>query len=166
MQFNLKSNFNYLIISALSFLSLVMAVLIQIHYKLNPCAICILTRYIIIIIGLVNLGLFFSSRKPTVISLRSISALFIAIGFGYSLRHLYIVHQKIDTCSIDKLQMFLNDRPAAKEWPWLFESTGSCLDANFSFLGVPFTMLTFSFYVVIIVLSVLPLFSKKPIGLK
>lgn len=161
MQLNLKSNFSYLIISVLSFSALIMAVLIQNHYKLNPCAICILARYVIISIGLINLGLFFSSRKSTVISLRALSALFISIGFGYSLRHLYIVHQKIDTCSIDKLQIFLNERPAAKEWPWLFESTGSCLDSNFSFFGVPFTILTFSFYVIIIALSLLPLFKKK-----
>ena len=161
MQFNIKSNFSYLIISVLSFSALVTAVLIQTYYKLNPCAICILARYIIIFIGFINLGLIFSSRKTTLNALRLISAVLIAIGLGYSLRHLYLVYQKIDTCSIDKLQIFLNDRPIAKEFPLLFQSTGSCLDSNFSFVGVPFTILTFSFYLIIIILSLLPLFKKK-----
>lgn len=161
MKFNIKSKFSYLIISVFSFSALVMAVLIQNYYKLNPCAICILARYIIIFIGFINLGLFFSSRKTTLITLRLISAVFIAIGLGYSLRHIYIVNQKIDTCSIDKLQMFLNDRPIAKEFPLFFQSTGSCLDSNFSFLGVPFTLITFSFYIIIIILSLLPLFKDN-----
>lgn len=161
MQFNIKSKFSYLIISVFSFLALVTAVMIQTHYKLNPCAICILARYIIIFIGFINLGLFFSSRKTTLTTLRSISAVFICIGLGYSLRHIYIINQKIDTCSIDKLQIFLNDRPIAKELPLFFQSTGSCLDSNFSFLGVPFTTLTLSFYLIIVILSLLPLFKKK-----
>lgn len=154
MKINLKSTkLLNIIIFLMCLIAVTTAVQIQIFYKLNPCAICILARYVIIAIGLLNFISIFISKPIITKILRDFSFLLTAFGMGYSLRHIYIVQQKIDSCKIDKLQAIINNSPLSRLFPTLFESTGSCLDANFVFMGISFTLLTFVFYIFILLLS-------------
>lgn len=153
MNINLKpSKLLNIIVFLMCSIAVSSAVAIQFFYKLNPCSICILTRYIIIFIGLLNLISFFISNTFVTKILKDFSFLLAALGAGYSLRHIYIIHKKNDTCSTDNLQMLINNSPLANLFPTIFQSTGSCLDSNFLFMGTPFSLITFGFYVILITL--------------
>lgn len=105
---------------------------------LEPCPMCILSRYTFIAIGLVSLVA--AIHGPRGLALRaygSVVALLGAIGIGISARHSYLQHfpPKVESCGAD-LEFIMNTLPLAQALPKLFAGTGSCSKVDWRFLGL------------------------------
>ena len=100
----------------------------QAELGLEPCPMCILSRYTFIVIALVCLVA--AIHGPRGVALKvygGLVALLAAIGIGVSIRHSYLQHfpPKIESCGAD-LDFLLNTLPLAQALPRIFAGTGSC----------------------------------------
>lgn len=105
---------------------------------LEPCPMCILSRYTFILIGLVSLVA--AIHGPRGLALKvygSVVALLAVTGVGISLRHSYLQHfpPKVESCGAD-LDFIMNTLPLAQALPRIFSATGSCSRVDWKFLGL------------------------------
>ena len=110
----------------------------QEHLGLEPCPMCILSRYTFILIGVVSLVA--AIHGPGGVALKiygGVLALLAVIGIGISIRHSYLQHfpPKMETCGAD-LDFILNTMPLAQALPRMFSGTGSCSKVDWSFIGL------------------------------
>ena len=142
---------NYIpLIFFLSIFSLLGAILTQKIFDLYPCTYCIVARYVLSMIGLFSiLSIFFknlstdkslenSTVKPKNKIFHKLSLLMsfmilinICVGIYFSVQHYIVVFKNDFTCGRDLLQDYLNHLTPAKTWPYMFEATGGCVDANY-----------------------------------
>jgi len=128
---------------AAAFVACVAMVLTAIFYfqeelGLEPCPMCILSRYTFIAIAIVSLAA--AIHGPRGMALKaygSTVALLGAIGIGISLRHSYLQHfpPKVESCGAD-LGFLMNTLPLAQALPKIFAGTGSCSKVDWRFLGL------------------------------
>ena len=105
---------------------------------LEPCPMCILSRYTFIAIGIVALAAaIHGPRGAWLKGYAMLVTLLAAIGIGVSARHSYLQHNppKIETCGAD-LDFILSNMPLSKAFPKIFAGTGSCTRVDWSFLGL------------------------------
>ena len=105
---------------------------------LEPCPMCILSRYTFIAIAIVSLAAAIHGPRGIALKLYgSIVALLGVVGIGVSLRHSYLQHfpPKVESCGAD-LDFLLNTQPLAQALPKIFAGTGSCSKVDWSFLGL------------------------------
>jgi len=105
---------------------------------LEPCPMCILSRYTFITIGIVSLVA--AIHGPRGLALKvygTIVALLAVTGVGISLRHSYLQHfpPKVESCGAD-LEFIMNTLPLAQALPRIFAGTGSCSKVDWRFLGL------------------------------
>jgi disulfide bond formation protein DsbB len=105
---------------------------------LEPCPMCILSRYTFIAIGLASLAAaIHGPRRGWLKGYALAVALLAAIGVGISVRHSYLQHfpPKIETCGAD-LDFMLSNLPLSQAFPKIFAGTGSCTAVAWKFLGL------------------------------
>ena len=105
---------------------------------LEPCPMCVLSRYTFIGIGLVSLAAAIHAPRGGALKAYAIVvALLGAIGIGISVRHSYLQHfpPKIETCGAD-IGFMLQNMPLSKSFPKIFAGTGSCTAVDWTFLGL------------------------------
>lgn len=105
---------------------------------LEPCPMCVLSRYTFIGIGVVSLAAaIHGPRGAALKGYASVVALLAAIGIGISARHSYLQHfpPKIETCGAD-LGFMIQNLPLSKAFPKIFAGTGSCTAVDWTFLGL------------------------------
>jgi disulfide bond formation protein DsbB len=105
---------------------------------LDPCPMCILSRYVFIAIG--TISLLAALHGPRGLALKAYAwliTLFAVAGIGVSLRHSYLQHfpPKMETCGTD-LEFLLNALPLSQALPKIFSGTGSCSKVDWRFLGL------------------------------
>lgn len=105
---------------------------------LDPCPMCILSRYTFIVIGAV--ALLAALHGPRGFALKAygvLVAVLAAAGIGVSLRHSYLQHfpPPLETCGAD-LGFLLNTNPLGQALPKIFAGTGSCSRVEWAFLGL------------------------------
>ena len=105
---------------------------------LEPCPMCIMSRYTFITIAIV--ALVAAIHGPRGVALKvygGLVALLAAVGIGVSIRHSYLQHfpPKVETCGAD-LDFLLNTLPLAQALPRIFSGTGSCSKVDWSLFGV------------------------------
>jgi disulfide bond formation protein DsbB len=105
---------------------------------LEPCPMCILSRYTFIVIGVVALAA--AIHGPRGLALKIYGALIAILGvagIGISVRHSYLQHfpPKIESCGAD-LDFILNTMPLAQALPRIFQGTGSCSKVDWTLLGL------------------------------
>jgi disulfide bond formation protein DsbB len=125
------------------FLACTAMVLFAIYYYqeelgLEPCPMCILSRYTFVTIAAISLVA--AIHNPRGIALKAygiVVALLCAAGLGVSLRHSYLQHfpPKVESCGAD-LGFLLNTNPLAQALPKIFAGTGSCSKVDWRFLGL------------------------------
>jgi disulfide bond formation protein DsbB len=105
---------------------------------LDPCPMCILSRYCFIAIGVIALaGAIHGPRGLALKVYAGLIALFAVAGIGVSLRHSYLQHfpPKVESCGTD-LEFLLNTLPLTQALPKIFAGTGSCSAVDWKFLGL------------------------------
>jgi disulfide bond formation protein DsbB len=105
---------------------------------LDPCPMCILSRYTFIAIGAVSLvAAIHGPRAAWLKAYAIVITLLAACGIGISVRHSYLQHfpPKVETCGTD-LDFLLSNLPLSKAFPKIFAGTGSCSKVDWRFLGL------------------------------
>jgi disulfide bond formation protein DsbB len=110
----------------------------QQHLGLEPCPLCIVSRYLFVSIGAV--ALVAAIHAPTGLGLKVYGGLVAALaatGIGVSVRHSYLQHfpPAIESCGAD-LGFIINTMPLAQALPRIFSGTGSCSKVDWSLLGL------------------------------
>jgi len=105
---------------------------------LDPCPMCILSRYAFIAVGAVALlAAIHGPRGRGLKVYASLITLLALCGIGVSIRHSYLQHfpPKMETCGTD-LEFLLNALPLSQALPKIFAGTGSCSRVDWKFLGL------------------------------
>jgi protein dithiol:quinone oxidoreductase len=129
----------YLIGFAACFATVVLALIIQTIYKLEPCPLCITQR--MFFMGLGVLFLIGAFVKPSTIYSKILMLLQIATalgGAGWAIRHWYLQAHKgeiIADCGVGFDYMFDNF-PLEKMFKLIFKGTGDCAAIDWTFLGL------------------------------
>lgn len=105
---------------------------------LEPCPMCILSRYTFILIGVV--ALVTALHGPAGIALKiyaSLIALLGVAGIGISARHSWLQHfpPQVESCGTD-LEFLLNTFSLTQALPRIFAGTGSCSKVDWKFIGL------------------------------
>jgi protein dithiol:quinone oxidoreductase len=105
---------------------------------LEPCPMCILSRYTFILIAAVSLVA--AIHGPRGLALKVYGVVVALLGFtglGISLRHSYLQHfpPKVESCGAD-LEFLMNTLPLAQALPKMFAGTGSCSKVDWRFIGL------------------------------
>jgi disulfide bond formation protein DsbB len=104
---------------------------------LEPCPMCILSRYTFITIAVVSLVAAIHGPRGLALKIyAAVVTLLAATGLGISLRHSYLQHfpPKVESCGAD-LGFLLNANPLGQALPKIFAGTGSCSKVDWTFLG-------------------------------
>lgn len=110
----------------------------QDYLGLEPCPMCVLSRYIFIAIAAV--ALVAAIHGPRALALKVYGALVVLLalgGIGVSARHSYLQHfpPQVESCGTD-LEFLLNAFPLSQALPKIFAGTGSCSKVAWKFLGL------------------------------
>jgi protein dithiol:quinone oxidoreductase len=129
----------YLIGFAACFATVILALVIQTVYKLEPCPLCITQR--MFFMGLGVLFLIGAFIKPASILQKIFTALQVLTalgGAGWAIRHWYLQANKesmIADCGVGFDYMFENF-PLEKMFKLIFKGTGDCAAIDWTFLGL------------------------------
>ena len=110
----------------------------QAELGLEPCPMCIVSRYCFIAIGAIALvAAIHAPRGVTLKVYSALIALFALGGIGVSMRHSYLQHfpPAMESCGTD-LEFLLNTLPLSKALPKIFQGTGSCSAVDWKFAGL------------------------------
>lgn len=112
------------------------AVAIQVFGGQDPCPLCIVLRYIFLLIAIAAFsGAFFRQRAG-----RVGIALFILVaslaGAAVSGRLVYLEFNPFASCGRDVMQLWTDAVPLAQWWPTVFQATGMCGAAYPPILGL------------------------------
>ena len=105
---------------------------------LEPCPMCILSRFCFIAIAIVALvGAIHGPKNLALKVYGGLMALFAVAGVGISLRHSWLQHfpPKVESCGTD-LEFLLNTLPLTQALPKVFAGTGSCSAVDWKFVGL------------------------------
>jgi len=130
----MPQNRTLLMLIALACFGMIGAALYLQHYKdLLPCPLCVIQRYIFLVIGIVSL-IAASAGKPKVWG--GVAMLAALAGLATVGKHLYVLAHPGLSCGIDPMETFLNKIPTAVYLPWIFKADGLCEDARDTLLGL------------------------------
>jgi protein dithiol:quinone oxidoreductase len=134
-----KGRSGYLLGFAACFATVILALVIQTIYKLEPCPLCITQR--MFFMGLGMLFLIAAFVKPATIVAKILTILQVATalgGAGWAIRHWYLQAHKgeiIADCGVGFDYMFDNF-PLEKMFKLIFKGTGDCAAIDWTFLGL------------------------------
>ena len=146
----LSGRTGYLLGFFASFGLVALALLIQTHYKLEPCPLCISQR--MVFMGLGILFLITAFIKPASILQVICTALLVLTalgGAGVAIRHWYLqAHHEsmIADCGVGFDYMFDNF-PLQKALTLVFRGTGDCATIDWTFLGLTLPQLSLLAYI-------------------
>lgn len=138
---------------------------LQEELGLEPCPMCILQRYALILIGAT--ALVAAIHGPRDWGLKVYSGLIVLLavaGGGVSMRHSYLQHfpPKAETCGSD-LGFIVGHFPLTQALPKIFAGTGSCSAIDWKFLGLTipeWTLVWFAIFAAAAIWAVLA--SRRP----
>ncbi len=122
-----------------------LALLIQTHYQLEPCPLCITQRIVMMVLGLLFLVAAFVKPASIIGKVFSLLQVIAAVtGAGWALRHWWIQAHKeemIADCGVGFDYMFENF-PLEKAISLVFKGTGDCAAIDWTFLGLSIPQLS------------------------
>jgi protein dithiol:quinone oxidoreductase len=134
-----KGKTGYLIGFAACFATVILALVIQTVYKLEPCPLCITQRIVFMCLGILFLIAVFVKPATLFAKLLMVAQLITAlIGAGWAIRHWWIqAHREsiIVDCGVGFDYMFENF-PLEKMFKLIFKGTGDCAAIDWTFLGL------------------------------
>ena len=125
-----------LISGVISILLVILSVIIQENFNLEPCPLCITQRVIFLASGITFLLFYFKSINKILELL--VLGIINLTGLIFALRHVLIQRKVINVpaeCGIDLEYMFDNF-PLREVFELIFRGTGDCSEIDWSFLGL------------------------------
>ena len=133
----------FLAIAFASFGLIGAAMYLQHVLYLMPCPLCVIQRYLFIVIGIAALAAAFSSRPKLAAGVGLAAALG---GLGVAGKQLWVLANPGLSCGIDPMETLLNKIPTADALPWLFYAEGLCQDATEKFMGLQIPIWSFAWF--------------------
>ncbi len=131
---------------------------------LDPCPMCILQRYVFIVVGLTALVAAIHHPGPRGTKVYGgLVLLFALVGAGVAIRHSYIQHfpPPALSCGTD-LEFLLNAFPLTQALPKIFSGTGDCSAVTWKFLGLSIPEWALVWYLIIGALALWAAFLRRP----
>ena len=131
---------------------------------LEPCPMCILSRYTFILVGAVSFVAAIHGPRGWGLKVYAILVSLLSLtGLGISLRHSYLQHfpPKVESCGAD-LGFLLNANPLGNALPKIFAGTGSCSKIDWSLFGLSIPEGAAVAYVVFTLAVIWLAFFRKP----
>lgn len=125
-----------LISGVISILLVILSVIIQENFNLEPCPLCITQRVIFLASGITFLLFYFKSINKILELL--VLGIINLTGLIFAFRHVLIQRKVINVpaeCGIDLEYMFDNF-PLREVFELIFRGTGDCSEIDWSFLGL------------------------------
>jgi len=136
---------------------------LQEYLGLDPCPMCILSRYIFIAIGAIALvGALHGPRRTGARLYSSLIVLLAIAGIGVSARHSYLQHfpPKIESCGTD-LAFLLDAFPLSQALPKIFAGSGSCSSVHWKFAGLTIPEWAAVWFLIFAVLAIRAAFRRE-----
>ena len=107
--------------------------------RLDPCPLCVVQRIAYLLCALVGvLGVWLGDNRTAVRLLGGLLGLFALAGAVVAGHQLWLLYYGDPfSCGISPEERLLTALPLAGWWPQMFDASGSCLEANWVFLGLP-----------------------------
>jgi disulfide bond formation protein DsbB len=138
---------------------------LQEEVGLDPCPMCILQRYVFVMIGLVALaGAIHGPRRGVALKAYAIGlVLFALIGGGTATRQSWIQHYppKSQSCGAD-LEGLLQTLPLSQALPKIFQGSGDCSVVSWTFLGLSIAEWALVWFVIFLGTAIWVAFIRKP----
>jgi protein dithiol:quinone oxidoreductase len=131
---------------------------------LDPCPMCILSRYVFIVLALVCLIAAIHGPRGAMLKVYgALGTLLAVIGAGISIRHSYVQHfpPKVESCGSD-LDFLVSNLPLTQAFPKIFQGTGSCSLVDWRFVGLSIPEWALVWYVIFGVLIAWAVFIRRP----
>jgi protein dithiol:quinone oxidoreductase len=129
----------YLMGFAACFATVILALVIQTIYKLEPCPLCITQRMFFMGLGILFLIAAFVKPATIVVKILTFLQVLAALGgAGWAIRHWWLQAHKgeiIADCGVGFDYMFDNF-PLEKMFKLIFKGTGDCAAIDWTFLGL------------------------------
>jgi len=140
------------------------AIYLQEEQGLDPCPMCILSRYVFVALGAVALAA--AIHGPRGLALKAYGALATLLalaGAGVSIRHSYVQRfpPRIETCGTD-LDFLVSNLPLSQALPKIFQGTGSCSLVDWRFLGLSIPEWALVWYLAFAAAIVWAAFLRRP----
>lgn len=134
-----------LLIAALCFAMLGVAMYLQHVLNMAPCPLCVIQRYLFIAIAVACLAGALSNKPKIGAGIGLLAALG---GLGVAGKHLYLLANPGFSCGIDPVETALNKVFTAQLMPFMFESYGACENAGEVFIGLSIPQWAFVWFAI------------------
>ena len=133
---------------------------------LEPCPLCILQRYVFILVGLV--ALLAAVHDPQWWGRRVYGAMLAVVaglGAGVAARHAWLEHNppQIFDCGAD-LGFMVDAFPLAEALPMIFRGSGDCTEVLWRFLGLSISEWALVWFLIFVVAGLYAVIKKPIIG--
>jgi disulfide bond formation protein DsbB len=129
---------------ALACFGLIGVALYQQHVvDLLPCPLCVIQRYLFLLIGVACLAGYFMPGTTAATGVGLLGALG---GLGVAGKHLYVLAHPGLSCGIDPMETMLNKIPTAEYLPFLFRADGLCENATDGLMGLSIPQWSFVWF--------------------
>ena len=146
----LNGKIGYFLGFAACFGTVILALMIQTVYKLEPCPLCITQRICFMVLGVLFLIAAFVKPSTLFAKLLTLVQLIAAlVGAGWAVRHWYLQANKesmIADCGVGFDYMFENF-PLEKMFKLIFKGTGDCAAIDWTFLGLTLPQLALIMFI-------------------
>jgi len=122
-----------LIVAAVSFALIGVALYLQHAHDMLPCPLCVIQRYLFLAVGIAALVGALAGKIKAGAGVGLLAALG---GLGVVGKHLYVLANPGFSCGIDPMETMLNKIPTATLLPWLFQADGLCENATDGIFGL------------------------------
>ena len=137
---------------------------LQDYLGLDPCPMCILSRYAFFAITAVALVALIHGPRGMALKVYAVLiTLFALAGVGVSVRHSYLQHfpPALESCGAD-LEFLVNNLPLTQALPKIFAGTGSCSKVEWKFLGLSIPEWALVWFVIFAAVAIWIAFIHKP----
>lgn len=150
------------LIASVSIGSVLVALVLQHGFNMQPCAWCTVQRLVYLLIGAIALVAVVAKGLLTTRILMSVIALLGTCGMIAALYQHFVASQSA-SCKLTFADKLMINSGLDGGIPWLFQATALCQDANIPLVGVPFAIWSLALFAVITVIALISANQPKPL---
>ncbi|MBI2792775.1 MAG: disulfide bond formation protein B [Gammaproteobacteria bacterium] len=162
MKLTIRPLFAYLFIFSLCLLS--GSFILQFHYHLEPCPLCIIDRIIVFFLTIFFVIALFHNPKGRINHIYCITGFLLSLmGMLSTTRHLWIMHlppDQVPECG-PGLEYLFGTLPPTEAFLAVIRGSGECATKNSELFGLSLPAWTLIAFIVLAIGCLLPLWAKK-----
>jgi disulfide bond formation protein DsbB len=143
------------LISLLSMSAIVIALISQYVFDMQPCAWCVFQRLLYLIIGLVALVLTLGQPKHARLSFGTVGLMIVAIAGVISAIYQEKVAANTFSCAQTFADQFMTKSGLDAAAPWVFGIYASCMEARIKVLGIEYAWWSMAMFAFIVALCMI-----------